>query len=427
MVEQQHEEEKLLSVSEEVHEMMTVVSSRVWMVLACCGALLAILLVWAFLGVIPIKVGGWGILLSPTGTRVIDAQTTGTVLDIHVFEGQDVKSGDVILTLTDPRAYLDIQLQKDKVVEAKASLSQTLETVSKENQARRLSVQKRIDATELTKKNALSRIPYLEQDLAAKKRLAEKGVLARPDVERSNSELLAARNSIEASNAELAALQAELSQSYRQGDIEHKENALSDAEDALSRLLLVQTFTEVKAPRTGKILEIEVGPGQRVDPGALLASMEPLHSVPNELKFYGLISAEYGVLVKEGQNVQIEVAGISPKSYGYLLGTIVDISPFPVSNTEIFSVVPNNELAQFLKNNNVAVYALYVKPLTDPTSTNGFKWTNKKGPPFRLESGTLGVGRIIVEERHPIFYILPEVLGPYVQEKIPLTTTNKTG
>jgi NHLM bacteriocin system secretion protein len=404
------------SVSNELDQMMTVVNSKGWIALACCCSLLFILLLWTFLGNVPMKVGGWGIIRSPVGAYIVVAQTAGIVVDIEVNAGQFVKPGDLLVKTIDLKNDLTIQLQKEKVSLTELELTALKQQIEQENQARQLSIKKKIESVELSKNNTLARIPFLENDLAAKKRLAEKGVLARPDVEKANAELLTARNTIEAYEAEEASLNADLTVHYRLSEIKAKEEVLDSAKRELEKLLLQQSFSLIKTEKAGKVLEIDVSIGKNVEPGQMITSIElPLQ--PNQkLEFYTLIGAEYGVLLKAGLNTQIEVAGIDPKQYGYLLGKVIYVSPFPVSQQEVFSEVPNLELSQFLRGKNEAVYSLIVELFPDPTMSSGFKWTTNWGPPNPITTGTLGVARVIVQERRPIFYILPQEIGPYVRE-----------
>ena len=417
MVDEQLEEEKFLSISEELNQMITVVGSKEWIVVSCCCALMLLLLIWSFLGLIPIKASGWGILLPPEGENIVVAKTSGVIAEIIAAEGQIVQKDEVIVRLIKPRTYLDIQLQKTRVAEAEDNLATFIKTVNEENHARLAVLQKKIDSAELAKNNTLSRIPFLKEDLAAKKKLAEQGILARPDFEKANSDLLSAYNDISAYTAEIADFRAEVARKYRQGEIEQKKETLSLEKDKLDRLLLEQTFTVVRSPRAGKILEIVVTNGEELNEGSLIATMEPIFVKISDLKFYALVS-KHGVLIKKGLTAQIEMAGIPPKSYGYLLGEVTDVSAFPVSDDGIMTVVENKELIEFLKNKNTAVYALYIKPHLDPKSIDGFKWTIKKGPPNKLDAGNLGIARIIIQEKRPIFYVLPEKIGPYVQKRL---------
>ena len=73
-----------------------------WAALGALLLLLAALGAWLFLGKIPVKVSGTGVLVGSGGIHSIAASCSGEISDLLVKQGDQVKKGDVLCHLSDP-------------------------------------------------------------------------------------------------------------------------------------------------------------------------------------------------------------------------------------------------------------------------------------------------------------------------------------
>lgn len=87
--------EKLAS-PEQIDKLLIVMTPKGWLALITCFLLIAVTLIWSFLGTIPISVSGKGILLTPKGVFSIVSPTEGIVDEMRVKSGQRVPSHAVI-------------------------------------------------------------------------------------------------------------------------------------------------------------------------------------------------------------------------------------------------------------------------------------------------------------------------------------------
>jgi|GEM_PF-4951421 len=409
-------------LADELDSMMVVVRPKGWLAIYSGLAILLIIIIWSFVGRIPIIVSGLAISLSSEGTYVVIARAQGTVVEILAHSGQEVKKGDVLVKVADPISYLAIQVQEQKIEVMQTNLKELREKIAQEDKDRQESIQKKITSEEFALANSEGTIPYLEKDLESKIRLNEQGIISQPDVEKARTELIRTKNAIQQHKANILSLQADKAVAYRAGEIKVAESALFDAKNQLERQMLERSFLEIRSDKDGTILEIDVAIGNQVKEGQVVATVELPLTEGQQLRFYAAIGGEYGVLLKEKLPVQIEVAGIDPKQYGYLLGKIDFVSPYPVSQAEMTAAVANPQLAEFLKGGQQAVYSLSIVLIPDESTQSGFAWTTRYGPPKKISTGTLAIARIVVEEKRPIFYVLPEEIGPYVQEALPHPT-----
>lgn len=91
-----------LSSPEQLDELIKVTSPRAWFALIAMGCILICAIAWGFLGSIPTKIGGQGILLNSGGVSSIQHNTAGQLIDVRVKAGDMVKKGDVVARIELP-------------------------------------------------------------------------------------------------------------------------------------------------------------------------------------------------------------------------------------------------------------------------------------------------------------------------------------
>jgi len=93
---------KRLSSPEQLDQLMKVTSPKAWLALVSLGLLLASAIVWSFIGSIPTKITGHGILLNDGGVISLTHIASGQVIDLRLASGNRVKRGDVIARIEQP-------------------------------------------------------------------------------------------------------------------------------------------------------------------------------------------------------------------------------------------------------------------------------------------------------------------------------------
>jgi len=87
---------KRLSSPEQLDQLIKVTSPRGWLALIALGLLLTGVIIWSFVGSIPTKISGQGILLNNAGVFSLTHDISGRVIDVSLKAGNKVKKGDVI-------------------------------------------------------------------------------------------------------------------------------------------------------------------------------------------------------------------------------------------------------------------------------------------------------------------------------------------
>lgn len=97
-----------LSSPEQLDELIKVTSPRAWFALVAIGCILISAIAWGFLGSIPAKIYGHGILLNDGGVIYIKHHTSGQVIDNRFKLGDLVKKGDIVARIEVPQLVAEI-------------------------------------------------------------------------------------------------------------------------------------------------------------------------------------------------------------------------------------------------------------------------------------------------------------------------------
>lgn len=110
-----------LSSPEQLDELIKVTSPRAWFALiAMCGILISAI-AWGFLGSIPTKITGQGILLNNGGVTSVQHHTSGQVIDVRFKPGDMVKKGDVLARIELPQLVTEINSLQSTLFQMKSN------------------------------------------------------------------------------------------------------------------------------------------------------------------------------------------------------------------------------------------------------------------------------------------------------------------
>jgi HlyD family secretion protein len=162
--------------------------------------------------------------------------------------------------------------------------------------------------------------------------------------------------------------------------------------------------TEVSSPYDGKVVSRLVDPGQEVRPGAPVLYLELAHQALQAVVFI----PSSGGRIQPEMVAQMSPEGVTWEEYGYMVGIAEWINQGPANPEAMNRLLRNQTLIQHFTAGGT-VYEGKVRPVLDPTTTSGFKWTSRQGPPMQLGSGTLLRVQIPVQEKRPIELVIPAI------------------
>ena len=347
----------------------------VWLV----AFLLVVALAWSYFGSIDIVAVANGKISTEGSTKIIQPAVSGVVTNINVHEGQRVKKGETLLALDKTTAEKDVATvsqslntarverdilrrlavggNTDEIInnadlpdEAKAMLRQFASSQTALSAARQQAVNGTISNYQQQlqfNQQAKNQLETNAQNLKNRKAEIEKQLPnANPvdklrlqnELSNIDQRITSADSAVLGQNQQLLQSQSALTQAQNQSQTQTAETnsafsnqiitaekRIIELENNLVKARQVLAQTNITAPVDGTVLSLTVKTiGGVVNTGQQLAQI-----VPEKVPLYvdaALDNQDVG-FVKPGQRVVVKVATYPFQRYGYLEGTVENISP----------------------------------------------------------------------------------------------------
>jgi HlyD family secretion protein len=457
-----------LSSPERLDQLMQVVSPKSWLPIVAFGTLAGVAVLWSIYGRIPVTVEGQGVLVSPHKVTSLQSKSTGQLLELHIKVGDIVKKGQLLATLNQEDLQKQLQqqrlklqeltaqeravglLQGDSIVKEKYNFQlqrqylkqqiQELETLSPSLNARNNDlVTEQLLGIEQRLREAQALAPILQKRLEIRKRLyQESGAVSGDEALKAEQEYLANQKDIialQADSKNIAVKQAEQEKNYQESlnkiadlqaqlqQIDSKEASRiqQDLETAITRKKEIQetqreiaklqqqlgNSSQILSPHSGRILELSVAPGNMVNAGTRLGTIDA-EDVSSEIVSVTYFPIADGMKIEPGMTVQVTPQTVKRQRFGGILGTVTDISQFPINKEAAISEVGNIEIVENLfSQKQDGIMQVVVRLKSDTQTFSGYQWSSSKGPQLKISSGTTSIARIKIEDRAPITFLLP--------------------
>jgi len=444
-----------LSSPEQLDQLFSVTTPRAWFALIAIGCILATSFIWGIFGSVPTKVNGQGIIMKSFGVHNITHTGAGQISDVRVSVGDVVKRGDVVARIDQPDLVgqindLKTELEHLKKLEVSgvdpgeeknlgSELSGLYELIRRIKEAR-----SSLPYEEANYKSAVSGRQYeigraeisLEQARINEENrqnyvdkltvLYEAGAISQTELTNAKKDLELARLEARAAAEELAKLsagewqetvityKAKLQQAQLNVQLLEEQFAttkamkISEAEEKISQLQddLNQKM-EVVSRVDGRVLEVQARKGDMIQPGANLVSLERMgNTVKLEVILY--VRAEEGKNIRPGMEAQISPSTVKKEEYGFMLGRVVSVSEYPATAQGMMISLGSKDLVSRLSGEG-APLEVRIDVVTDESTESGYMWSSSKGPPLKINSGTLCTGTVAVSEQRPISMVIPMV------------------
>ncbi|WP_296923392.1 biotin/lipoyl-binding protein, partial [uncultured Megamonas sp.] len=126
----------------------------------------------------------------------------------------------------------------------------------------------------------------------------------------------------------------------------------------------------------GIIDEIMVETGSIINVGTPICSIRRTQN-RDELTGVLYIPVEQGKRVEPGMSIQLSPNGVDTSQSGWLLGVVRSVSQYPISTTAMNKVLGNEQLVQYILNNEQgAVMEVKFDLVKDENSESGYLWTS---------------------------------------------------
>jgi hypothetical protein len=126
-----------------------------------------------------------------------------------------------------------------------------------------------------------------------------------------------------------------------------------------------------------------------------------------QLIVYGFVPLENAQRIHDGLKVFVELSTVNAQEFGRLEGHIQKFTNIPLNDQSIYQIISNNSLQLFLLGGMKAPVLLEIVPEKDPKTPSGYKWTTGNGPPFKIDVGTTGNIKVVLDSIKPLYYVFP--------------------
>jgi HlyD family secretion protein len=397
--------------AEQLDRLVTVTAPAGWIALGAAYILIIATLIWGIWGSVPTKVKGQGILLRTGGVYDVVVRGWGQVADILVRVGDLVKTGQVVARVIQPdlaaqieNARRDLESLVQQNQQLKEVFARELALQKKNFQAQRHNLDKQI--TDIKERQT-----WLKQRLRAQKILLAKGLITEKTLVDTKENLQAAmedqrRSMIKVEQVNEQTLQLE---SRQERDLFNSRLRILEAQNKLGLLKEKLGYTsQVVSDISGRVLEVTARQGRELIPGDIVVVLEPLQKALRSVIY--IPTGRGGMKVKEGMEVQLSPSTVKRDRYGYMLGRVSIVSPYPATQAAMMDVLGNQGLVkEFSKDGPPMV--VYADLAPEPNTPSGFKWSSREGPPYKVDMGTVLQAELVVRKQRPISLLIPYLKG----------------
>lgn len=398
-----------LGSSDELDRLLVVTTPLGWLSLVAAGLVISAALLWGVFGSIPRTTEGKGIFINKGGVYEVVSETTGQIYDFTLKPGDTVAEGQIVARVRQPELESQVESNRKELEHLREQLRLLLAQLD-------TGIRQHSRFTELQSETYLKRmedknrqISWLKQKLAAQEDLYKNGII-------SLTEVMTTRTELDEANSDIKQYQSQINQlglNKTNSEIGNREKILQYEKQIRERelaLTALQARLErnavVRSHISGQVLSTMVHDGTVVQVNTPLINISLAGDKNNDLVAVVYVSASGAKLIKSGMQVQVSPTQAKKDEYGYMVGTVLNVSRFPVRQEEVMSQLHNQALVQELTESGAPLRVL-VELAPDADAAEGYQWSTKRGGMVTIDEGTRCSATFIVRELRPISLVIP--------------------
>lgn len=367
-------------------------------------------MIWSMVSTAPVKVGGPGVLLSPSGVAAVTARNAGRVDRLLVQPGERVEKGQPIAIIRNPERLDELQAA-DEEARAVRDRHQALQDEFGAQDRHQAEVMTRMREAYANRVASLetqsANLVKLTEDEA---KLREKGMSSavkryqtETQLAQVNYDLATTRNRIN----ELALEQEQQADKRHQELAELRIQAQNRTRHAENLRREYDRDHQILANTSGILAELAVDLDDPVSSGQMIARMLADDATGDAaLTAIAYLPAAVGKKVKRGMPARVLPSTVEVEIDGYVLGQVVRVAELPASREAMTKRLENAALAdEILKNGTPVLIVVALQRAADTPS--GYAWSSGQGPAIRIKPGTLARTEVVVERVHIISLLFP--------------------
>jgi|TARA_B100000315_G_C14563417_1_gene581685 HlyD family secretion protein len=393
---------------DQLDQLMVVTRTRGWVTLVTIALILICGIIWSIFGSVSRNVTGMGMILHGEAPLLVQAKSSGQLVELGYQQGDAIKKGDVIASINDTVSQLqlaDLQKEYAALEKVHADLNQKDQAQLKLLQAnleRQLSnINESISGTEAL-------ILLQTEQLHAEQELLKEGLISNQQVIATQQTLTTLTNTKLDSEAQLkvAQLNHEVAVSGIQVQLDARSILILSKESSINELEAgIQQQHVILSPVDGTIMELRFDVSNMIETGDDVAEIMPFAKSKNKCVAY--VDATFGKRIKKGMSVLVSPSVARPEKYGYIEGTVIEIGELIASQATIELAYSNKLFAEKIIRANPSPIKVIVALNEDEHTPSGYEWTSAGGFPYPVDIGTITTIKVQYETERPIELFLP--------------------
>jgi HlyD family secretion protein len=393
-----------LQSPERLNEMVQITTKKGWFALYGIAGMLAIGIIWCFMGRIPEVVKGEGMLLQPEGVTEIIVNGTGILSKINVKEGDVVKKGDVLARLSIPEMEIQISNAQKNILESKEYFNNLNNFDEKDISMRQNLLSKKEALQNNTMKSNEQLLQFYKDKITSQEALLKDGLITKETILNTRNQYFQLQQQQDGLKNEMVSVGLDMFQNINQKETELKNmrQKLNESERNMQQLkTMYALMSTIYSTATGTVIEILANQGNLLTPGTTLMRIEQTHETESlECNIY--VRSTEGKRVVPGMKVKISPSTVEVEEYGFIVGTVTYVSQYPASFQGMVRILGNKDITQAFMTQGAPPISIRVSLDKSKDTYSGYQWTSGSGPQTKIKTGTICTAKIEVNSKRPI-------------------------
>ena len=187
-----------------------------------------------------------------------------------------------------------------------------------------------------------------------------------------------------------------------------RKNSIQEVKHNIAKLERQLEFNQqIKSPYSGCILELTANNSSVLNSGDRLGSIK-IDDGSNSLSSVAYFPVGDGKRIRAGMKIFITPDTVRREQFGGIVGTVTQVSTFPITKQGTTNLVGNSEVVEELISKVGSVIAVQAKLQPNSSTPSGYEWSSSRGPKnLQITSGTTTIARVTIEKQAPIALVLP--------------------
>lgn len=395
--------------TEGVLSSVKITSSGIKYFVLCVIFLTVVVLLWGFLGRIPVKIYGIGTISTELSETTITSNYHGIVTSVYKQAGDTIRKGEKLVRMEE----FDLAQAID---ESRLNLKQSLKEDSVELLSLGNEKIQRLKTFDLDKQklerlveSINKKIAFFEDLYDEKKLLLDNGIISNSEFKETEFSLREQKVLLIDTESKLSSLKLD-EESYL-NSVVIKRSQINDhikmLTEKLNNLLAKdKQYSYITSIYDAVILEVLVDKNETIEENHKVFTIKLIDTDDNDLYVDMFIPFSEKARATDDMEVVVAPYNVDKNRYGQIVGDIIEMNDFPATEEFMSNLLIDEDVVSIFASKGPVYYAR-AKLVKDAKTVSGLKWTSRKGVPYKIKPGMICETEIYVDFVSPMSLVIP--------------------